>query len=110
MTLKKVKSQTSNKTPQSQFELKNLWFWIIIPLIILGYTMGCSLDTGGNVIAGAIMIFGPFIMGLWLTGLIIFLLISLKNKNQSHILIAKIGLLLISFPLSYTAGVVLCHL
>ena len=110
MTLKKVKSETINKTPSSQLELKNMWIWLIIPLSIFAYNNGCSLDTGGNVLAGALMIFGPFFLGLWLAGLIILLLVGLKNKNKSHILISKIGLLIISYPVSYTAGVILCHL
>jgi hypothetical protein len=110
MTLKKLKSQTINKTPSSQRALKTIWFWIIIPLTIFGYDLGCSLKTGGNIFAGLLMIFGPFFLGLWLIALIILLIISLRNKNQSLILVSKIGLLLISFPVSYTAGVILCHL
>ena len=110
MTKKNMKSQTNNKAPSSQKALKNSWLLLIIPLAIFAYHMGCSLDTGGNLIAGVIMIFGPFIMGLWLIGLIILFLVSLKNKNQSQLFIAKIGFLLISFPLPYTAGVILCHL
>jgi len=105
-----MKGQTTNKNPSFQQALKSIWFWFIIPLTIFGYNLGCSLDTGGNVLAGALMMFGPFILGLWLIGLIILLLVGLRKKNSSLILVSKIGFLLFSFPVSYTAGVILCHL
>jgi len=89
---------------------KKYWFWLIIPLCFLGYTLGCKLNTGGNVFAGIIMLFGPFIFGLAIIILITLLLVGLKNKNQSLTLVSKIGLFLISFPVSYTAGVIFCHL
>ncbi len=97
------------ETSSPQELSKTLWFWLIIPLAILGYGLGCNLNTGGNVFAGALMIFGPFIFGLGLIILLILLLVGLKNKNKALILVSKIGLLLISFPASYTAGVIFCH-
>ena len=90
--------------------IKIIWFLLIILLTTLGFQSGCKLNTGGNVFAGLLMLFGPFIFGFGLIILIILLLIGLKNKNKALILIAKIGLLSISFPLAYTAGVILCHL
>jgi len=100
-----------NKQTSSQKEVvKKYWFWLIIPFCFLGYLLGCNLNTGGNVFAGIIMLFGPFIFGLALIILITLFLVGLRNKNQSLTLVSKIGLLLISFPLSYTAGVILCHL
>ncbi|MBT8271902.1 MAG: hypothetical protein KJO25_07650 [Bacteroidia bacterium] len=88
---------------------KKLWFWLIVPLGFLGYTLGCNLNTGGNVFAGMIMIFGPYILAPGVLMLLILLLIGLLNKNKLLIDVAKISLLLISFPAAYTAGVILCH-
>lgn len=108
--IKKIEKSNYKKTPSSQRVLKTIWFWLIIPLTISGYGLGCSLNTSGNIFAGVLMIFGPVFLGLWLIILIILLLVGLRNKNQSLILMSKIGLLLASFPVSYTAGVILCHL
>jgi hypothetical protein len=90
--------------------LRGKWFWLIIPLTIAGYVMGCNLNTGGNIFAGLLMIIGPVFFGVGLITLIILFLVGIRNKNQALILVSKIGLLLISFPLSYTTGVILCHL
>jgi hypothetical protein len=98
------------KILKEQIDIKIFLFLLIIPLTIVGFQLGCNLNTGGNVFAGLIMIAGPFIFGLGLIVLIILLVIGLKNKSQALILISKIGFLLISFPLAYTAGVILCHL
>jgi hypothetical protein len=97
------------ETPPAIEATKTIWFWLIIPLCLLGYALGCNMNTSGNVFAGIIMIFGPFIFGLSFIILSTLLLVGLKNKNQSLILVSKIGLLLISFPVSYTAGVIFCH-
>ena len=104
------KTQEPVKEPSSPKQvIKTYWFWLIIPLSVLGYALGCELDTGGNVFAGIIMIFRPFILGLGLMVLLIFFLVGLKNKNQALLQVSKIGLLLISFPASYAAGVIFCH-
>lgn len=97
-------------TLKKQFEIRNIWFWLIIPLTINGYQSGCRLDTSGNVFAGFLMLIGPIIFGIGLIVLIILLRNGLNKKNQALILVSKIGLLLISFPSSYTTGVIFCHL
>ena len=92
---------------------KALWFWGIIPLSILGYELGCGLDTGGNLFAGIIMIFGhyisPYVFLPLLIPMLILYLIGLKKKNQILITFVKISLLLIAFPLTYAAGVIFCN-
>lgn len=98
------------KIQKSKNVIKKIWFLLIIPLSIVGFQLGCELNTGGNIFAGLLMVVGPFIFGMGLIILIILLVSGLKNKSQTLILISKIGLLFISFPLAYTAGVVLCHL
>ena len=97
-------------TLKEQFDLKNIWFWLIIPFTINGYQSGCKLDTSGNVFAGFLMIIGPFIFGIGLIVLFVLLRIGLNKKNQTLLLVSKIGLLLISFPTLYTIGVIFCHL
>ena len=97
-------------TLKKQFEIKNIWFWLIIPLSINGYQSGCKLDTGGNVFAGLLMLTGPVFFGIGLIVLTILLRNGLNKKKQTLILVSKIGLLLISFPSSYTAGLIFCHL
>ena len=98
------------KVQKKKNVIKKNWFLLSIPLIIVGFQLGCKLNTGGNVFAGLLMLVGPFVFGLGLIILIILLVTGLINKNQTLILISKIGLLFISFPLAYTAGVILCHL
>ena len=98
------------KTQKKKNVITMIWFLLIISLSIVGFQSGCKLNTGGNIFAGLLMLAGPFIFGLGLIILIILLVTGLKNKNQALILISKIGLLFISFPLAYTAGVILCHL
>lgn len=55
------------------------------------------------------MIAGPFIFMFGLILLLILLLVGSRKKIQGLVFISKIGLVMISFPLSYTAGVILCH-
>lgn len=83
--------------------------WLLIPLSIFGYLLGCDLNTGGNVFAGFLMIAGPYIFMFGLILLLILLLVGIRKKIQGLVFISKIGLVLISFPISYTAGVILCH-
>ena len=98
------------KILKEQIDIKKILFLLIIPLTIVGFQLGCNLNTGGNVFAGLLMLVGPFIFGLNLIILIILLVTGLKKKSKALIVVSKIGLLLISFPLAYTAGVILCHL
>ena len=106
---KNIRDENPNKILSVQKVTKTYWFWLIVPLCFIGYYLGCFLNTGGNVIAGLIMVFGPFILGIPLIILLILVLLGLINKNQSLILFSKIGLLSVSFPVSYTIGVIFCH-
>jgi uncharacterized membrane protein len=56
----KVKTEPVNRSVLSEWSKKN-WIWLIVPLSIIGYLLGCDLNTGGNVFAGFLMIAGPFI-------------------------------------------------
>lgn len=56
----KVKTEPVNRSVLSEWSKKN-WIWLLIPLSIFGYLLGCDLNTGGNAFAGFLMIAGPFI-------------------------------------------------
>lgn len=108
-TASKIGRESNTRLSFPKEAIDKNWFWLIIPLCFLGFTFGCNMNTGGNFFAGMIILFGPFIFGLILIILITLLLVGQKKENQSLILVSKIGLLFVSFPMSYTVGVIFCN-